>query len=132
MPHADLVTVRPEAAMDSRQKLAQFVGISRTSAGSERLCMYRVVIPPGGRAEPHSHAGHETAIFVLKGRVETRWGENLARSTVNVAGDFLYIPPDVPHMPINLSDTEWAEAIVARTDAEEQESVVAYRMPDAP
>jgi uncharacterized RmlC-like cupin family protein len=126
-----IVTVRPDHTTDSIQKLAQFVGISRSSAGAERICLYKVVIPPGGRAAPHSHAGHETAIYLLKGRVETRFGEGLAQSIVNEAGDFLYIPPDLPHMPINLSDTEWAEAIVARTDAEEQESVVPYEMADA-
>ena len=45
---------------------------------------------------------------------------------INQAGDFLYIPPNVPHQPFNLSKTDWAEAIVARTDPNEQESVVPY------
>jgi uncharacterized RmlC-like cupin family protein len=38
-------------------------------------------------------------------------------------GDFIYIPPDVPHVPANASDTEWARGVVARTDPNEQESV---------
>lgn len=121
-----IVTVRPESTVGSRQGLSMFQGICEATAGSRGLSLYRVVIPPGGRAEPHSHAGHETAIYLLKGKVETRFGEGLAQSIVNEAGDFLYIPPDLPHMPINLSDSEWAEAIVARTDANEQESVVPY------
>ncbi len=49
---------------------------------------------------------------------------------MNQAGDFLYIPPDLPHEPINLSDTETAEAIVARTDPDEQESVEHVPEPD--
>ena len=50
----------------------------------------------------------------------------LRRSVVSTTGDFLYIPPDVPHQPVNLSDTEPALAVVARNTGEEQESVVAY------
>jgi uncharacterized RmlC-like cupin family protein len=62
----------------------------------------------------------------MQGRVETRYGDGLKQSVVNVAGDFLFIPPDVPHQPINLSDTEAAIAIVARNDPNEQEHVVIY------
>lgn len=62
----------------------------------------------------------------MQGRVETRYGEGLKQSVVNVAGDFLFVPPDVPHQPINLSDTEPAIAIVARNDPNEQEHVVIY------
>ena len=70
--------------------------------------------------------GFESAIYLLQGRVETRYGEGLKKSVVNVAGDFLFIPPDVPHQPVNLSDTEPAIAIVARNDPNEQEHVVVY------
>ena len=72
------------------------------------------------------HKGFESAIYILQGRVETRYGEGLKNSVVNVAGDFLFIPPDVPHQPINLSDTEPAIAIVARNDPNEQEHVELY------
>jgi uncharacterized RmlC-like cupin family protein len=121
-----IVTVRPDTTTGSKQKLSMFIGISGESAGSTRLSMYKVRIPPGGRAEAHSHAGHETAIYLLKGRVETFFGEGLRQSVINEAGDFLFIPPDLPHQPVNLSDTEFAEAIVSRTDPNEQESVVLY------
>jgi len=123
---ASIVTVRPESMSGSLQKLAMFVGISGPSAGATRLSLYKVLIPPGGKAEPHSHAGHETAIYLIKGRVETRYGEGLRQSVINQAGDFIFIPPDLPHQPVNLSDTEFAEAIVARSDPNEQESVVPY------
>jgi uncharacterized RmlC-like cupin family protein len=88
--------------------------------------MHMVVIPPGARAEPHAHRGYETAIYVLEGRVETRWGDGLKDSIVSEAGDFLFIPPDVPHEAINLSTTEPARAIVARNDPAEQDNVVPY------
>ena len=121
-----IVTVRPDTTVGSKQKLSMFVGISGPTAGATKLCLYKVMIPPGGRAEAHSHAGHETAIYLLKGRVETFFGEGLRQSVINEAGDFIFIPPDLPHQPVNLSDTEFAEAIVARTDPNEQESVVLY------
>lgn len=88
--------------------------------------MNLVVIPPGGVAEPHSHRGFETAIYVLEGTVETRYGPRLAKSAITHAGDFLFIPAEVPHQPVNLSATEPTRAIVARNDANEQESVTLY------
>jgi uncharacterized RmlC-like cupin family protein len=123
---AAVVTVRVPAETMTRQRLPYFVGISRDTAGSERLAMNLVVIPPGGAAEPHVHRGYETAIYVLRGRVETRYGRRLRHAIVNEAGDFVYIPADVPHQPRNLSADQPAMAIVARSDAGESESVVLY------
>jgi uncharacterized RmlC-like cupin family protein len=90
------------------------------------LSLNLVIIPPGAAAEPHIHRGYETAIYILEGRVDTRYGDGLAQSLVGQAGDFLYIPPDVPHQPVNMSTTERAVGLVARNDANEQESVVPY------
>ncbi len=86
--------------------------------------MNKVVIPPGASARAHQHTGYESVIYLVKGRVKTLYGEGLGKSVINEAGDFIYIPADLPHKPINLSDTDTAEAIVARTDPNEQESVV--------
>lgn len=122
----DIVTVRVTEAAQSKQALPIFTGISGSTAGAKHLSLLKVVIPPGGSAEPHVHKGYESAIYLLQGRVETRYGEGLKQSVVNVAGDFLFVPPDVPHQPINLSDTEPAIAIVARNDPNEQEHVVIY------
>jgi uncharacterized RmlC-like cupin family protein len=110
----------------TRQGLPSFVGISQATAGAKGLSMNLVVIPPGGAAKPHLHRGYESAIYLLKGRVETRYGRGLRQSVVNEAGDFIFIPPDVPHQPRNLSSTEPALAIVARNDPNEQENVVPY------
>jgi uncharacterized RmlC-like cupin family protein len=127
-PEPTVRAVRPDTELQTRQRLPYFVGISGATVGARGLSMHMVVIPPGARAEPHLHVGHETAIYVLHGRVETRYGPGLAQSVVSEAGDFLYIPPDVPHEAINLSQTEAARAIVARDDAAEQDRVVAYRV----
>jgi uncharacterized RmlC-like cupin family protein len=118
--------IRPEQQVPTRQGLPYFLGVSGRTAGARGLSMHMVVIPPGARAEPHAHRGYETAIYVLEGRVETRWGDGLKDSIVSEAGDFLFIPPDVPHEAINLSTTEPARAIVARNDPAEQDNVVPY------
>lgn len=124
-----VVTVRPEAGTMTRQRIPYFVGVSGATAGARGICMHLVVIPPGGAAEPHVHRGYETAVFLLEGRVLTRYGANLENEVINEAGDFLYIPADVPHQPVNLSATEPARAIVARNDADEQESVELLPLP---
>jgi len=121
-----IITVRPTETVNTRQQLPNFEGISATTAGATGLCMHMVIIPPGGKAVPHIHNGYETAIYILKGRAETRYGKGLKQSEINQAGDFLFIPASVPHQPVNLSDTEEVVAIVARNDPNEQESVVLY------
>lgn len=140
-----IITVRPTETVNTRQQLPNFEGISAASAGATGLCMHMVIIPPGGKAVPHIHNGYETAIYIIKGRAETRYGEGLKQSEINQAGDFIFIPADVPHQPggvvppvrhpacttqagqpVNLSQTEEVVAIVSRNDPNEQESVVLY------
>src|SRR5512138_2816437 len=124
--NAEIVTIRPTGTTMTRQQLPNFIGISGATAGAKHLSMNMVVIPPGGAAQPHVHQGYETAIYLLSGRVETRYGPGLRNSVINEAGDFIFIPANVPHQPVNLSATEPAHAIVARSDSNEQESVVIY------
>ena len=124
--------IRPDRATLTRQNLPYFVGISGETVGARGVSIHLVVIPPGARSEPHSHQGYETAIYVLQGRVETRYGAGLAQSIVSEAGDFLFIPPDTPHEAINLSATEAARAIVSRNDPAEQNRVVPYPPGAAP
>ncbi len=119
-----IVTVRPQGTHITKQQLPNFEGISANTAGAKHLCMHLVVIPPGGKAVAHYHDGYETAIYIIQGKAETKYGNNLEHSTINEAGDFLFIPPNLPHQPINLSDTEEVIAVVARNDPNEQESVV--------
>ena len=120
------VTVRPKETLTTKQNLPYYVGISKENAGAKGLSMNLVVIPPGASPKAHYHKDFETAIYLLKGRVETLFGENLKESIINEEGDFVYIPPGVPHKPINLSKTEPALAIVSRNDPNEHENVIAY------
>uniref|UniRef100_B8HQW4 Cupin 2 conserved barrel domain protein n=1 Tax=Cyanothece sp. (strain PCC 7425 / ATCC 29141) TaxID=395961 RepID=B8HQW4_CYAP4 len=124
----DIVTVRPAETVDTIQRLPNYVGISEQTAGSTGISMNIVIIPPSAKAEPHFHDGFETAIYLLKGNVQTFYGENLSKSVINKQGDFIFIPEGVPHQPVNLSSTEEAIALVARNDPNEQESVQVYKL----
>ncbi len=123
--------IRPDVEVMTRQRLPYFVGISGQTVGAQGLSMHLVVIPPGGRAEPHLHIGYETGIYVLEGRVLTRWGASLENEIVSEAGEFLFIPPGVPHEAINLSASEVARAVVARNDPAEQDKVEPYAISPA-
>ena len=122
----EIITVRPDVSIDTIQKLPNYVGISENTAGATGISMNIVVIPPSAKAQPHYHEGFETAIYLLKGDVQTFYGENLSKSIINKQGDFIFIPAGVPHQPVNLSGETEAIALVARNDPNEQESVKVY------
>jgi uncharacterized RmlC-like cupin family protein len=107
-----------------KQGFTYFAGISARTAGAAGLCMHLLTIPPGGRARAHLHERHETAIYVLAGEAEMWYGEGLRAHLTMRAGDFLYIPAGMPHLPANPSASEHCVAVLARTDPNEQESVV--------
>ncbi|MBT3070035.1 cupin domain-containing protein [Rhodomicrobium sp. Az07] len=115
--------VRAETTYDGKQGLTYRRGIAAETVGSTGICMHLLTVPPGGRAKVHLHEKHETAIYVLEGEAWTLHGELLQHQTLTRAGDLLYIPAGVPHLPVNLSDKP-ISAVIARTDASEQESVV--------
>jgi uncharacterized RmlC-like cupin family protein len=107
-----------------KQGLQYAVGISAESAGAQAIHMQLVTIPPRGRAKAHKHATHETAIYAISGESGVWHGERLEHHSIVKPGDFFYIPADVPHLPYNPSETETVVAVIARTDPNEQESVV--------
>ncbi len=107
-----------------KQGLQYNVAISAETVGSQAIHMQLVTIPPGGRAKAHKHTTHETAIYALSGTSGVWHGERLEHHTLVAPGDFFYIPADVPHLPYNPSLTDPVVAVIARTDPNEQESVV--------
>lgn len=116
--------VRAEAEFTGKQALLYAPGISAQSVGAKGIHLQIVTIPPGGRAKAHKHDGHETAIYILSGESGMWYGERLGEHLSVSVGDFLYIPAGMPHLPYNLSNTESCVAVIARTDPNEQESVV--------
>ena len=98
--------------------------ISAETVGAREIHLQIVRIPAGGLAKAHKHEGHETALHIISGESGMWYGDNLEQHLVARAGDFVYIPADMPHQPYNLSDVESCVALIARTDPNEQESVV--------
>jgi len=113
-----------DGSFTGKQGLSYFTGVSAETTGSRGLCLHLVTFQPGQRANAHLHEAHETAIYVLSGETEMWYGEGLREHLTVRAGEFLYIPAGMPHLPANPSATEPCTAVLARTDPNEQESVV--------
>ena len=105
-----------------KQGLTYAAGISAQTAGATGICMHVAEFPPGARAKAHLHEAHETAIYMLEGEVTMLHGPRLEQTMTVRAGDMVYIPAGVPHLPMNRTDRP-ARAVLSRTDPEEQESV---------
>jgi uncharacterized RmlC-like cupin family protein len=118
------VVIRPGDEYQGKQGLSYKAGIAKETVGSEAICMHLLEMPPGARGNAHMHENHETAIYVLSGYSEMWYGDNLEEYTTADTGELVYIPAGVPHLPANRSDTEPCIAVIARTDPNEQESVV--------
>lgn len=115
--------IRAQGTYDGKQGLTYFNGIASETVGAKAICMHLLTIPPGARAKAHLHESHETAIYVLEGETVTLYGDQLQHHFYSRAGDLVYIPAGVPHLPVNLSSKP-ASAVIARTDPNEQESVI--------
>ena len=88
--------------------------ITNASAGANKLWAGTMLVEPGHESSAHHHGEMETVLYVTRGRVLLLWGDNMEYSTEAGPGDFLFVPPWVPHREINPSATEPAEAIVVR------------------
>lgn len=116
--------LRAGAPFVGKQGFSYAPAISAETVGASAIHMQLLTIPPGGRAKAHKHEAHETAIYVISGESAMYYGDRLEHHVVARAGDFVYIPANVPHLPYNLSRTEPCSAVISRTDPNEQESVV--------
>ena len=100
-----------EVASGSMTRLA---GVSKGLVGAEAIHLAIATIPPGCSSSPHYHANCESAIYVSKGVGRFLTGKHL-ETTLNIeAGDFIYVPAESVHQPINDSATEIMELIVSR------------------
>jgi uncharacterized RmlC-like cupin family protein len=105
------------------QGLIYAAGLTGASVGARGLSLTEAALPPGACSRAHLHRGIETGGYVLEGTLETLWGERLEQSVVAEAGEFVYIPPDVPHVVRNPSGERPARALVAHTAADDQEGI---------
>src|SRR5271163_4869200 len=103
---------------------AQSPGMNRAAAinfarvGAEKLWAGTVHIHAGAKTGAHHHGELESVIYVVKGRARMRWGEKLEFVAEAGPGDFIYVPPYVPHQEINASRDEPLECVLVRSDGE--------------
>jgi len=116
--------IRSAVSYTGKQGPAYSGGISAESVGATGLWLGRIEIAPGARTKAHFHERHETAIYVLQGQAGMWFGDRLEEHIVAGPGDYIYIPAGVSHVAANLSESEPVHAVIARTDPNEQESVI--------
>ncbi len=116
--------IRSSSSYEGKQGPTYTGGVSAESCNATGLWLGKIEVAPGARTTAHHHEKHETAIYVLQGGADHWYGENLEHHVVAGPGDYIYIPAGIPHVAVNRSQTEPVVAVVARTDPNEQESVV--------
>jgi uncharacterized RmlC-like cupin family protein len=89
--------------------------ITRASAGAKKLWAGTVVVDPNAKTGAHHHGELETVLYIVKGRARFRWGDRLEFVDEAGPGDFIYVPPFVPHQEINARTDEPVEAVVVRS-----------------
>jgi uncharacterized RmlC-like cupin family protein len=100
-------------------------GISKETVGANAVFVGQVTIPPGERTRAHIHEHHESAFYMLSGEDVELWtGERLEHCERANAGDYLFIPANVPHVAVNRSEQNPAVFIGVRNEPTAQESVV--------
>ena len=118
----DGVRVVPGNQLDPNT--AQTPGMDRKAAinfarvGAQKLWAGTVSIHPDAKTGAHHHGHLESVIYVVRGRARMRWGEKLEFVAEAGPGDFIYVPPYVPHQEINASDTEPLSCVLCRSGQE--------------
>jgi uncharacterized RmlC-like cupin family protein len=116
--------VRIVRAGDLDSNTPQTPGMSRAAAithartGANKLWAGTVIVQPAARTGAHHHGDLETVLYIVRGRARFRWGDNLEFVDEAGPGDFIYVPPYVPHQEMNARTDEPVEAVVVRSGQE--------------
>jgi uncharacterized RmlC-like cupin family protein len=92
--------------------------INFARVGAQKLWAGTVTIHANAKTGAHHHGHLESVIYVVKGRARMRWGDQLEFTAEAGPGDFIYVPPYVPHQEINASPTETLECVLCRSDGQ--------------
>jgi uncharacterized RmlC-like cupin family protein len=98
--------------------MTRAAAITQARAGARKIWAGTVVIHPDAKTGPHHHGELESVIFVVRGLARMRWGDRLEFMAEAGPGDFIYVPPFVPHQEINASRDDTLECVVVRSDQE--------------
>ncbi|MEO5701859.1 MAG: cupin domain-containing protein [Casimicrobiaceae bacterium] len=108
--------------------MTRAAAITAARAGAEKLWAGTVVIHPKAKTGAHHHGPVESVIYVVSGRARMKWGERLEFTAEAGPGDFIFIPPFVPHQEINGSEGEPLSCVLVRSG--QQPVVVNLDLPD--
>ena len=95
--------------------MSRAAAITHATAGAEKLWAGTVSIHPNAKTGAHHHGEVESIIYVVKGKARMRWGEHLEFVAEAGPGDFIYVPPYVPHQEINADPGETLECVLVRS-----------------
>ncbi len=98
--------------------MTRAAAITYAQAGAQKLWAGTVVVHPDAKTGPHHHGELETVLYIVRGRARFRWGERLEFVDEAGPGDFIYVPPYVPHQELNAKSDEPVEAVVVRSGQE--------------
>jgi uncharacterized RmlC-like cupin family protein len=98
--------------------MTRAAAINHARAGANKLWAGTVVVQPNAKTGAHHHGDLETVLYVVKGRARFRWGEKLEFVEEAGPGDFIYVPPYVPHQEINADPNSPVECVVVRSGQE--------------
>src|SRR5258708_37446756 len=98
--------------------MTRATAITQTRTGATKLWGGTVLVQPDAKTGPHHHGELETVLYVVRGRARMRWGDQLEFTDEAGPGDFIYVPPYVPHQEINARRDEPCEAVVVRCGQE--------------
>jgi uncharacterized RmlC-like cupin family protein len=101
--------------------MTRAAAITHARTGANKLWAGTVTIHPNAKTGAHHHGALESVIYVVRGRARMRWGDRLEYVAEAGPGDFIYVPPYVPHQEINAAPDEPLECVLVRSD---QEAVV--------
>jgi uncharacterized RmlC-like cupin family protein len=92
--------------------------VTFASAGARKLWAGTVIVQPAVRTGPHHHGELETVLYIVRGRARFRWGNCLEFVAEAGPGDFIFVPPFVPHQELNATADQPVEAVVVRSGQE--------------
>jgi uncharacterized RmlC-like cupin family protein len=98
--------------------MTRAAAITHARTGANKLWAGTVTVQPAARTGAHHHGELETVLYIVKGRARFRWGEHLEYVEEAGPGDFIYVPPFVPHQEMNARPDEPVEAVVVRSGQE--------------
>ncbi len=115
--------LRSGASYVGQQGFTYLTGLTTATAGAKSICMTVLTLPDGARARTHLHQGIETAAYILEGECEMHYGDRLEILLKAQAGEYVFVPADMPHLVVNRSGANCV-VLVAHSAGDDQAGIV--------